>query len=268
MKATESSQSQFYYRTLWLSDIHLGNKDCHAEYLYQFLQKVKCDRLYLVGDIVDMLAMKNRVHWPESHSKVLNYLQYLATTETKVIYIPGNHDYPMRQYDQGVMLDIEIHRQYIHETRQGKRLLLVHGDEFDHAVLYHALIKMIGDHAYGLMATTNRWLHKIRSLFGLKYWSLATYIKENLAQAKSTIHNFEVAAAAEAKNRGLDGIVCGHIHKAELREINGVLYCNDGDWTESCTALVETLNGDLQLLQWNDIQAIIEDKQVALSSVA
>lgn len=265
-----SDDSKLYYRTLWLSDIHLGNKDCHAKFLYEFLQRVKCDRLYLVGDIIDMLAMKNRVHWPESHTKVLNHIHELATSGTKVIYVPGNHDMPMRKYDQGLLLDIEIHRQYVHETREGKKLLLVHGDEFDHAVLYHALIKLIGDHAYGFMVFLNRWLDRGRRLFGMEYWSLATFIKENLSQAKKTIQDFEIAAAAEAKSRGLDGIVCGHIHKPELREIDGVMYCNDGDWTESCSALVETSNGKIELLLWQDIQQIIktEAQQKPLTSAA
>jgi len=248
MKRTDSSasdSSKMKYRTLWLSDIHLGNRDCHAKYLLSFLKQVRCERLYLVGDIIDMLAMKQRVYWPESHTKVLKYIHKMAKRGVEVIYVPGNHDMPMRHFDEGLLLNVKLHRNYVHETRQGKKLLVVHGDEFDHAVLYKAMNRLIGDQAYYLMAFLNRSLHRVRKLFGLPYWSLATFLKENISQARKTIEAFEVAAVTEAQQRGLDGVVCGHIHKAELREIDGIVYCNDGDWAESCTALVEHSSGEL-----------------------
>lgn len=246
-----------YYRTLWLSDIHLGNRDCHALSLLSFLKKIECDRLYLVGDIVDLIALKKKVCWPQSHGNILKQVHHMANNGTEVIYIPGNHDRPLRDFDHSQLFNVNLHKQYIHETRQGKRLLIVHGDEFDHAVLYRSMNKLIGEHAYSFMTFLNRSLHKTRSFFGLPYWSLASYLKNNISQARQTIHSFAKAAVAEAKQRNLDGIVCGHIHKAELREIDGILYCNDGDWTESCTALVEDINGELALLQWEDIQQLI-----------
>ncbi len=260
--------SKSFFKTLWLSDIHLGNRDCHADYLLQFLRHVECERLFLVGDIFDMLAMKRRVFWPKEHSEVVKQIHTMAQEGTEVIYVPGNHDMPLRHFDHGLLLNIQLRRQFVHETAQGKRLLVVHGDEFDHAVLYEAMNRLIGSAAYDLMVFLNRWSHRLRSVFGLPFWSLADYLKNNISQARATIEAFEHAAAVEAKQRNLDGVVCGHIHKANLREIDGVLYCNDGDWTESCTALIENESGELQLLQWTDIEKIINHRQLLLFSAA
>ncbi len=246
------------FRTLWLSDIHLGSRDCHAETLLDFLRSIHCDQLYLVGDIVDMLALKNRMYWPKPHAQVLKFFYQLANSDTEVIYIPGNHDMPMRHYDAGLLLNVKIKKQAIHKTQLGKRLLVVHGDEFDHAVLYRNLNRMIGSYAYDFAVFMNRSLHRLRSLLGLPYWSFANYLKENIAQARQAIEDFENAAVAEAKQRNLDGVICGHIHKPQLRHIDETLYCNDGDWTESCSALVETHSGELQLLEWDQIQALID----------
>ncbi|MGH1471190.1 MAG: UDP-2,3-diacylglucosamine diphosphatase [Cellvibrionaceae bacterium] len=245
------------FRTLFISDVHLGCKDSHAELLLDFLNAVQCETLFLVGDIFDMLAMKQRIYWPESHSEVLKAIYRMAQSGTNVIYIPGNHDMPMRYFERGMLLNVELHDQVIHETADGKKLLVVHGDEFDHAVLYNALNRLIGDHAYGLMVFLNRSLHKIRSLFGFQYWSLATFLKENISQARQTIETFEKAAIGEARQRGLDGVVCGHIHKAALKKEGGITYCNDGDWTETCSALVEHQSGALELLDIECIRDII-----------
>ncbi|TQV74257.1 UDP-2,3-diacylglucosamine diphosphatase [Exilibacterium tricleocarpae] len=237
-------------RTAWLSDIHLGNKDCKAAYLIDFLRRLDCERLYLVGDIVDLLAMRRRVHFSGDHYQVLCEIRRLADAGTQVIYVPGNHDAELRDFVGSNLLNIEVHRQFNHETVDGRRLLIIHGDELDHVVVYHNFIRLIGDHAYNLMAFMNRWVARGRRLLGFNYWSLATYLKTHLAQARKSIDIFERAAAALAARGGFDGVVCGHIHKAEIRTIDGVLYCNDGDWTESCTALVESDTGDLQILHW------------------
>ncbi|MFA7552627.1 MAG: UDP-2,3-diacylglucosamine diphosphatase [Spongiibacteraceae bacterium] len=265
---TIRNTSKAFFKTLWLSDIHLGNRDCHADYLLQFLQHIDCEKLYLVGDIVDMLAMKKRIYWPKEHGAVLKQIHYMAQNGTEVIYIPGNHDMPLRHFETGLLLNIQLHHHYIHETVDGKKLLVVHGDEFDHAVLYRAMNRLMGDSAYDFMVFLNRWMHRFRSILGLPFWSLASYLKNNLTQARATIEAFEEAAAAEARQRHLDGVVCGHIHKACLREIEGVLYCNDGDWTESCTALSEDIHGQLNLLQWQDIEKIIADKKITLVNAA
>ncbi len=267
-KDVKEVQPTFIYQTLWLSDIHLGNRDCHADYLLKFLSHVSCKRLYLVGDIVDMLAMKRRMHWPTAHAEVLKRIHKMADQGTEVIYIPGNHDMPMRYFEQGLLLNVKLYNHYIHESRDGKKFLVVHGDEFDHAVLYRAMNRLIGDSAYDLMVFLNRWSHRLRGWFGLPFWSLASYIKNNLAQAKRTIEAFEQAAAAEARQRGLDGVICGHIHKANLRDIDGIMYCNDGDWTETCSALAEDSNGQLHLLHWKDIEQRLTNHQLVLFNAA
>lgn len=250
-----------FFRTVWLSDIHLGHRDCHADCLLQFLESIECERLYLVGDIVDLLAMKKKMHWPTAHSAVIREIIRLAKTDTRVIYVPGNHDIPLRDLAGDSLLNVEIHRHYIHETLQGKQLLILHGDEFDHAALYNTLIRLIGDYVYEIMLLLNRVSHAYRRMLGLPFWSLAEYLKTNVGRARKAIEAFEAAAIAEVQRRGVDGIVCGHIHKASLREVDGAFYCNDGDWTESCTALVETRRGALKLLQRSDIEDIALQSQ-------
>ena len=258
---SRNMSSKAFFKTLWLSDIHLGNRDCHATYLLHFLQHVECERLYLVGDIFDMLAMKRKVFWPQEHGEVVKQIHSMSQQGTEIIYVPGNHDMPMRHFDQGLFLNIQLHRQYVHQTVDGKKLLVVHGDEFDHAVLYRTMNRLIGDPAYDFMVFMNRWLQRVRSFLGLPFWSLASYLKNNLSQARATIEAFEKAAAMEAKQRHLDGVVCGHIHRANLRTVDGVLYCNDGDWTETCSALVEHRDGRLELMHWLDIEKMIEQLQ-------
>lgn len=260
-------QANNSFRTIFISDVHLGCKNSHAELLLDFLQSIQCETLYLVGDIFDMLAMKQRLYWPQSHADVLKAIYKMAQDGTKVLYIPGNHDMPMRYFQQGMLLNVELYEQYVHETADGKKLLIVHGDEFDHAVLYNALNRIIGERAYGLMVFLNRSLHKIRSFFGLPYWSLATFLKENISQARQTIETFEKAAINEAKQRGLDGVVCGHIHKAALRKEGKITYCNDGDWTETCSALVEHQSGALELLTIDVIREIIASQNTQTHDV-
>lgn len=260
---TAKTEGKIFYKTLWLSDIHLGSCDCHADYLLHFLRHIHCERIYLVGDIFDMLAMKRKVFWPASHSAVFKEIHHMGIAGTEIIYIPGNHDMPLRDFDQCILINMQIYKQYIHTTADGKKLLVVHGDEFDYVELYQLMNRLVGESAYDFMVFMNRWLQRFRSMLGLPFWSLASFLKNNLASARKTIDAFERAAASEAKQRGLDGIVCGHIHKANLYEIDGVTYCNDGDWTESCTALVEHKSGELQLLQWHQIEAEIRSRSLS-----
>ena len=241
---------QHRYNTLWLSDVHLGHKDCKADFLIDLLTTVETDTIFLVGDIVDFWALSKQVYWPGSHHKVIQLLIEKAAAGCKVIYIPGNHDDPLRDYCGMTLAGVEIHQEYYHTTADGKRLLLVHGDMFDAAVHISPFISVIGDHAYSLCAFLNRWFNRIRGRFGFPYWSLATYLKTHIKKAAAAIERFRDAAINEAKQQGVDGIVCGHIHHAEMREEQGVLYCNDGDWVESCTVLVEHPDGRLELLDW------------------
>lgn len=247
-----STENLHEYRTVWLSDVHLGSKDCQAEYLKSFLDSVKCERLYLVGDIVDIISLKRKFYWPASHYEIIQKIRAMAANGTEVIYIPGNHDAVMREYCGSEMFNIKVVPRYIHETMEGKKLLVVHGDELDHAILYRKLYRVIGDTAYDFMVFLHRETTRVRNIMGIPYWSLATYIKTHVKEARKVIEKFENAAIKLAKNEHLDGIVCGHIHQPEIIERNGILYCNDGDWTESCTALTESKTGELQLLHWSE----------------
>jgi UDP-2,3-diacylglucosamine pyrophosphatase LpxH len=248
---------------IWLSDIHLGYRGCRAEFILDFLQNNPAKIVYLVGDVFDFWALKRQFMWPASHHAVLKKILAMAADGTRVVYIPGNHDDPCRDLCGKRVLNIEIMKQAVHKTADGKRLLIVHGDEFDHAVRCNRLHKLAGDMGYSTLLVLNRWSNRVRKWLGLPYWSLAYYVKNRVRNARKAIHSFEEAAAAEARARGLDGIVCGHIHQPEIRTINGVLYCNDGDWVESCTALVEHNNGRLELMHWGDLQQSIKCDQAA-----
>ncbi|MEA3298846.1 MAG: UDP-2,3-diacylglucosamine diphosphatase [Pseudomonadota bacterium] len=251
------------FNSIWLSDIHLGYKGCRAEFLLDFLERARADVIYLVGDVVDFWAMKRHFLWPESHQAVLRKLLALAAAGTRVVYIPGNHDEYSRELCGNTLLNIEILAEAIHTTANGKRLLLLHGDQFDHAVRCGLMHRLAGDLGYDLLLFLNRWGNRLRGWLGLPYWSLAYYIKNRVKNARAAIDAFENAAAQEARRRGLDGIVCGHIHQPEIRAIDGVLYCNDGDWIESCTALVEHRDGRLELLHWGDLQQALKCDRAA-----
>ena len=241
------------YRSIWLSDIHLGYRGCKADYLLHFLHSVECENLFLVGDIFDIWYMRRKgLYWPQSHNNVIRSILGKAKHSTKVIYIPGNHDENFREFSGTVFGNIEIHNRYIHTTADNKRLLMMHGDEFDSAIRCSKLVGFIGDHAYDFLLYLNRWLNYFRSKLGFPYWSIAAYIKHKVSNAIKTINNFEQAVAYEARRSEVDGLVCGHIHHAEIRDINGVLYCNDGDWVENCTAMVEHRDGSLEILHWTD----------------
>lgn len=257
-------KTKHHYRSIFLSDIHLGDKGCRADFLLDFLRHTRCETLYLIGDVVDIWAMKNRFFWPKAHHAILRrIIKIAAKGKTRVIYIPGNHDNIARNLAGDSILNIEVHRDYVHTAADGRTFLLCHGDEFDHVLRHTRLNKIIGDAGYHLLLWLNRWGNLLRRLSGKPYWSAATYLKNRLDKARSTIERFEEAAAAEAKSRNLDGVICGHIHQPELRKIDGILYCNDGDWTESCTALVEDHNGWLELIHWSDLQQSIRDDESA-----
>lgn len=243
--------------TVWLSDIHLGYKGCKAHFLLDFLRTAGCDVLYLVGDVIDFWAMKKHFQWPESHQKVLDALLEKARSGTRVVCIPGNHDAWSGELGGHRLLNIDIEREVIHTTSQGRRLLLVHGDQFDHVVRCSKFNHWLGDQSYNFLLCLNRWSNLFRRWLKLPYWSMAYYIKNRVKNARAAIESFEQAAVQECMDCDVDGIVCGHIHQPEMRYISGKLYCNDGDWIESCTALVEHLSGELELLHWGDIQQAV-----------
>lgn len=253
------------YRTIWISDIHLGTKGCNAEMLVDFLQSVECETLYLVGDIVDGWRLRKGWYWPDAHNEVVRRLLKMAHRGTRVVYIPGNHDEMFRDYVGFSFGGIELHMEAIHETADGRKLLVTHGDAYDGVVLYAKWLAFLGDHAYNLLLKANVTLNKVRRIFGLPYWSLSSHMKKRVKNAVQFIYQFEAAVAHDAEKRGLDGVVCGHIHTAEIRRIENITYYNDGDWVESCTALTEARDGTMAIVDWAEIarQRAYEKPQTA-----
>ncbi|WP_341677852.1 UDP-2,3-diacylglucosamine diphosphatase [Niveibacterium sp. SC-1] len=238
-------------RTVFLSDIHLGTRACQADRLLDFLREHPADRLYLVGDIIDFWSMSRSIHWSAAQNTVVQKILRRARHGEEVIFIPGNHDEALRDYVGTVFGEIRVESEWVHETADGRRLLLVHGDEFDQVTRYHKWVAVLGDMAYNLLVRINVWLSWGRRKLGVSgYWSLAGYAKRKVKKALEFIFEFEQSVIHAARSRGLDGVVCGHIHWAALREIEGLLYVNCGDWVDSCTAIVEHMDGRLELVQW------------------
>jgi len=238
------------YRAIWLSDIHLGYRHCKADMLLEFLAAVRCDTIFLVGDVIDLWSLAGQWHWPASHSAVLRALLERAESGTRVVYVPGNHDETMREFAGNAFGGIAIAPQCEHLTADGRRLLVTHGDEFEPLIRCSALTRVLGSASYSALLRLNRHYNHWRAWRGQPYWSLATAIKNRVGNARRAIEAFELAALDYARAHGFDGIVCGHIHQPCTLEIDGALYCNDGDWIENCTALAETAAGELELLHW------------------
>lgn len=250
---TEAAEGK-RYRSLWISDVHLGTEFCKAEYLEQFLKSYQCDTLYLVGDIVDAWALKSRFYWPQSHTNVVRKILTKSKRGTKVVYVTGNHDEFLRKFvDFELNIgNISVVNEAIHETADGRQLLITHGDQFDIITRYHKWIAFAGDRGYDYLLVMNRHMNKLRQRMGMPYWSLSAYVKHKVKMAVNFISEFEDALAYECRKRGLDGVVCGHIHHAEVRDIEGVTYYNCGDWVESCTALAEREDGSMEIIHWAD----------------
>lgn len=253
-------------RTVWLSDVHLGSRDCRADYLLDFLRRVDCETLYLLGDIIDFWALRRQFLWPAAHYEVLRLIMQKARSGTEVIYVPGNHDEAMREFVGHSFGPVAIRDEACHVTADGRRLLLMHGDCLDIHVQLDWISRRLGDPAYDALMWLNRWCNRSRRLFGLPYWSLAHSIKKRVKNARAAIAAFEHAALVEARRRGFDGVVCGHIHHAEVYARDGLIYCNDGDWVESCTALVESVDGRLEILHWSELYQSV--KQLAVGEIA
>jgi UDP-2,3-diacylglucosamine pyrophosphatase LpxH len=239
------------HRTIFISDTHLGTRGCKAEWLADFLAANSCATLYLVGDIADFWQVR-RWYWSEAQDRVVREILRKADHGTRVVFVPGNHDETMRPFCGRMIAGIEIVRDTVHETADGRRLLVIHGDQFDGVIACARWLAHLGDHAYGLALRVNDALAAVRRQFGLPYWSLSAWLKHKVKNAVEYIGHFEDAVAREVRARGLDGAVCGHIHHAAIRDVGGVLYANDGDWVESCTALVEDASGHLEILRWAD----------------
>lgn len=251
------------YRSIWISDVHLGFRGCRADFLLDFLHSTECEFLYLVGDIVDVWEMRRRMFWPQAHNNVIRSILGKAKHGTRVIYVPGNHDEVMRDFVGLDFGNVSIRADAVHVTADGRRLLVLHGDEFDAVVQCSRLLAMLGNRIYDWLLYFNRWLNVFRRRFGLSYWSLAAYVKHRVKNAMKFISDFEDAVARETRQRNVDGVICGHIHRAEISDRGAVLYCNDGDWVESCTALVERYDGTLELLHWADEQLLVKSQEPA-----
>jgi UDP-2,3-diacylglucosamine pyrophosphatase LpxH len=243
-----------HFRTIWISDVHLGTAGCKADFLLDFLKYTESDTLYLVGDIIDGWQLKKGWTWRQSHNDVLQKVLRKARKGTRVIYIPGNHDEFAREYVEHQFGGIEVLYEATHVTAAGKRLLITHGDLFDGVIQHAKWMAHLGDRLYTFVLALNHWFNRVRHKLGLEYWSLSQYLKHKVKNAVSFITAFEDALVNEARRRGYDGVVCGHIHKPEIRDVDGILYCNDGDWVESLSALVEDASGALTILTWNTMR--------------
>jgi UDP-2,3-diacylglucosamine pyrophosphatase LpxH len=243
------------YRSIWISDVHLGTRGCKAEFLLEFLKHTESDSLYLVGDIIDGWRLRKSWYWTQSHNDVIQKLLRKARKGTRVVYVPGNHDELLRDFLDLQLGGIHVVGEAIHETADGRRFLVLHGDQFDSVVRYAKWLAYLGDRAYNAALVMNHWLNFARRRLGYPYWSLSAYLKQKVKNAVEYIGRYEEAVAAEARRRQVDGVICGHIHHAEIRDIGGIVYCNDGDWVESCTALVEHLDGRLEIVVWADQRA-------------
>ncbi len=238
------------YRAVFLSDVHLGSRGCQAELLLDFLREVECEQLYLVGDIVDGWRLKAGWYWPQAHNDVVQKLLRQARKGARVVYVPGNHDAFARDFEGVHFGGVIVTDETVHVAADGKRYLVVHGDAFDGVVTHARWLALLGDWSYRALLRANTGWNRLRRRFGLGYWSFAAFLKGRVKSATRFIDDFERALAAEARRRGLDGVICGHIHKAEMRTVDGVLYVNDGDWVESCTAAVEHADGRIELIDW------------------
>ena len=261
MKAITATASRPHYRAVFISDVHLGTRGCRTDFLADFLRSMTCDRLFLVGDIVDGWRLRKAWFWNEAHDEVVCLILQHARAGSEVTYIPGNHDELFRAWlpptsDRGgpEIGGVRLCAEATHTTAAGLRLLVTHGDEFDSVVRYARFLAMLGDGAYRFALLANRWFNMARRRLGYPYWSLSQWLKRQVKGAVKAIDRFEAALADEARRREFDGVVCGHIHHAEMRQVGGVLYINDGDWVESCTALVEHGDGRLELLEWAAIR--------------
>lgn len=256
------------YRTVWISDIHLGTAGCNAGLLLDFLKSIECETLYLVGDIVDGWQLRKGWYWPAAHNDVVRCVLKMAKRGARVIYVPGNHDEMLRDFVGLHFGDVELLPEDIHVTADGRRLLVLHGDQFDNVVLYARWLAFLGDSAYTLLLKSNGAVNWVRRRLGLPYWSLAAHMKKRVKNAVSFISRYEEVVAKAAAERHVDGVVCGHIHSAEIRSFGDITYYNDGDWVESCTALVEHGDGAMEIVHWAELRRAEDQRARAAAAAA
>lgn len=241
------------FRAIFLSDIHLGTRGCQADLLLDFLRHHDADKIYLVGDIIDGWRLKKTWYWPQSHNDVVQKILRKGRKGASIVYLPGNHDEFLRSYLGTHFGGVEVTDSCVHETADGKKMLIIHGDQFDVVVRHAKWLALLGDWAYVTTLAANTWINFIRRRLGLTYWSLSAWAKLKVKNAVSFIGQFEQALATEAKRRGADGVVCGHIHHPVIHDTHGTRYVNTGDWVESCSAVAETFDGRFILIRWTRI---------------
>lgn len=243
-------------RSLFLSDIHLGSRACRAGQLLSLLKHYECDRIFLLGDIVDFWAIRSGMYWPSEHNTVVQKILRKARHHVRVVLIPGNHDEALRDYVGSSFGQIRILRDHVHIAADGRLYLLLHGDEYDQVTHYGRWVSLLGDFSYAILVHLNRALSLVRRKLDISgHWSLADYAKRNVLHAVSFISDFERAVVRDAKRRGVEGVICGHIHTPALKDIDGMTYINCGDWVDSCTAVIEHFDGRMELVRWAAVEA-------------
>jgi len=251
--SADDSPEKLHLRALFISDVHLGTRTAQAERLIDLLRRCDADVIYLVGDIIDFWKVRRGPYWPQTHNDVLQKLMRKVRKGTRLVLVPGNHDEALRDYAGMQFGGVEVHRDTLHTTARGRRYVVMHGDEFDVVVRTARWLALLGDRGYEFALWLNHPLNWVRRHLGLGYWSLSAYLKYRVKKAVAFIGAFEEAVATEARRRGADGIICGHIHHAADRNVHGTHYLNCGDWVESCTAVVETRDGELRVIQWAEV---------------
>lgn len=237
-------------RSLFLSDLHLGTRGCQAEALLEFMKCHEAETIFLVGDIIDGWRLKAAWHWPQRHNDVIQKLLRKVRKATRLVYIPGNHDEFLRDYSGSSFGGIEIHEEFVHTTADGRRILLLHGDKYDTVVRNVRCLALLGDWAYDFALFLNRHISRVRRRLGLPYWSFSAYAKQKVKRAVNFISAFEHAVVADARRHDVHAVLCGHIHQPAMRVIDGITYLNTGDWVESCSAILEHMDGRLELVKW------------------
>jgi len=237
-------------RTLFISDVHLGTRGCQATALLSFLKAHEAEQIYLIGDIIDGWRLKASWHWPQAHNDVVQKLLRQARKGVRLVYVPGNHDEFLRDYAGSKFGGVEVVEEAIHVTADGRRILILHGDKFDDVVRNMKWLAHLGDAAYDFTIYLNRQISVIRRRMGLPYWSFSSYAKLKVKQAVAFISAFEEAVALDAVRHNVSGVMCGHIHQPAIRRLGDIDYYNTGDWVESCSAIIETMNGALELVHW------------------
>lgn len=250
----EESNEIKQYRSIFISDVHLATRGCKSGRLLDFLKHHDSEYLYLVGDIIDFWRMKKLIYWPQSHNDVIQKLLRRARKGTQVFFLPGNHDEALYDYAGLDFGEVKVRLDLVHETADGRRFLVLHGDRYDGVVKHSRWLAMLGAWSYDVALLLNHWLNLVRRRLGYQYWSLSAFLKSKVKNAMMYVTSFQLLLAEEIHQRKLDGIICGHLHRAEVLNIDGIQYYNTGDWVENCTAVVEHFDGRLEIVTWNAVE--------------